>query len=907
MFKSHPFPLHGRQYAALVDDLKHLAYTNLRSLEAQALEMEPVRWRDVLSAAQNRLFSFVATVDDWIATGAEEDLYAAVQQVPLLSLALTYEEGDLVYVTVGAYNGRVVTISLPPLALKGQWLRLWEVLPQQLRDWLADDHVHVVFAGLWSPQDGAKDGILLNKVVSTEAMFALYQYLGIIHPIIKAERGTLDWQMSFAVQYHHLPSNRRKFKHLVGEDRYGKNWPAYREPGWLPNNREDPPDGERWFHYYQGAGPVLFLNRLLRHGLVYGGMKAVTPNSPLSQLFDVFLQGGEPGPRLQERDPLRLRHDWPSPRHYRGSPALQLYAPTEHSPPTVRPAEEVSSSEPAPQEGGPAQPPTPPHEVQPRGGAEPEAGQEGDGDEESEEPLVLLDEDLQQELEEGEVQQGTDDAKGELRPPRPTTSRTPPTSSPPPKRRPPTPSSDTNNNNDPSQEDLRSKLLLLASGLQYPRPPPPTNPRKGKSLPPGRRNSGRRKGQENRRRETAGEEGRAHPIKVWDCPPGPSTAPLAFPSAATPTEVSEPGGVKEEEKSPQDAHVTAPDSSAEARFCASGRLGPPPSHPGAYKSPDNRAIQQPLKADAADFAQGDGRAQVAICRRDFNLQHADRARKRGGPPPLGIRYSSMDWHKATEDQFPPIDRHHLDHVHFTAEEREQNAFALSPLFESRCTFCGASHCSRLVAGLGGRVMNCKKLREQSMFSPTRSICDYRRCKADHEHHTSVCPYLHGKCSICGCRGHRPADQCSVTSEAIMERLRADFEEVANIGVYTRERFSHLEWGFYPVPPTRPPWQVITYRRLTDLPVLDALAALQGLLLLPENMVLRANPAYMPGAPDQPDPAVQAAVRALEAPAHGPLQPNAAATAAGPHSTDSGQADSAAVVEKKEDKDKKKKD
>ncbi len=103
----------------------------------------------------------------------------------------------------------------------------------------------------------------------------------------------------------------------------------------------------------------------------------------------------------------------------------------------------------------------------------------------------------------------------------------------------------------------------------------------------------------------------------------------------------------------------------------------------------------------------------------------------------------------------------------------------------------------------------------------------------------------------------------------MERLRADFEEHANLGVYTKERFGHLEWGFYPVPSTRPPWPVVTYRRLTDLPVLDALATLQGLLLLPENMVLRTNAAYLPGAQEEEPEAVRAAVRALEAAApHG---------------------------------------
>ena len=83
----------------------------------------------------------------------------------------------------------------------------------------------------------------------------------------------------------------------------------------------------------------------------------------------------------------------------------------------------------------------------------------------------------------------------------------------------------------------------------------------------------------------------------------------------------------------------------------------------------------------------------------------------------------------------------------------------------------------------------------------------------------------------------------------MEGLRADFEEAANLGFFTKERFRQLQWGFYPYPVTAPPdIMIVDYRRLTDLPVGEALDLLHSLLLLPEN---QTGPPYFPHQPSHP--------------------------------------------------------
>lgn len=72
----------------------------------------------------------------------------------------------------------------------------------------------------------------------------------------------------------------------------------------------------------------------------------------------------------------------------------------------------------------------------------------------------------------------------------------------------------------------------------------------------------------------------------------------------------------------------------------------------------------------------------------------------------------------------------------------------------------------------------------------------------------------------------------------MAALRCDFEEVADVGVYTHDRRADLAWGFYPYPRgvrrdrAHP---IVSYARLTDMPVLRARDFLADLCALPENL------------------------------------------------------------------------
>ncbi len=102
----------------------------------------------------------------------------------------------------------------------------------------------------------------------------------------------------------------------------------------------------------------------------------------------------------------------------------------------------------------------------------------------------------------------------------------------------------------------------------------------------------------------------------------------------------------------------------------------------------------------------------------------------------------------------------------------------------------------------------------------------------------MCPYLHGRCALCGCRGHDAHDGCDPNNESVTARLRDDFEEQANVGLYTRTRNKKVAWGFYPVPPTAPRGEepFFAYQEVLDKSAAAGLDFVRALLEAPENQI-----------------------------------------------------------------------
>ncbi len=266
----------------------------------------------------------------------------------------------------------------------------------------------------------------------------------------------------------------------------------------------------------------------------------------------------------------------------------------------------------------------------------------------------------------------------------------------------------------------------------------------------------------------------------------------------------------------------------------------------AYNSSqDLRARLDVRKGLAALAGEASETQQAADIPLDYNLGFAMRtlrAARRGDAAASGGQFACPGEEGDEEAGFPTLEKD-PPNLYLTAAERAFNPFASQPVFHGRCQFCSGNHCSR--SNHAGTGPNCRKLRQHLKFTPTRRICIYRRCKTPTEHHTPVCGELHRLCKLCGCRGHGEEDGCDMNSAVIMSRLRLDFEESAGLGIYTRLRFGRLEWGFYPVPPTVPPQPVVSYVRLTNLPVLEACLLVAQLTALPQNRVAAVPEALPP--------------------------------------------------------------
>ncbi len=106
----------------------------------------------------------------------------------------------------------------------------------------------------------------------------------------------------------------------------------------------------------------------------------------------------------------------------------------------------------------------------------------------------------------------------------------------------------------------------------------------------------------------------------------------------------------------------------------------------------------------------------------------------------------------------------------------------------------------------------RKLRNESCSTPTATNsqlkCAYRLCTKQGNHVTAACQLLHNRCSQCGYRGHdsdttfhgkkvcpktEPAERSLEIGEAMLGAL---FEEVADIGTFTKQRKVEVAAGFH---------------------------------------------------------------------------------------------------------------
>lgn len=130
---------------------------------------------------------------------------------------------------------------------------------------------------------------------------------------------------------------------------------------------------------------------------------------------------------------------------------------------------------------------------------------------------------------------------------------------------------------------------------------------------------------------------------------------------------------------------------------------------------------------------------------------------------------------------------------WTPNIERDNFYRANPVFPPICLFCAGSDHS--FCRKDGTLL-CPNHAEITAATPHGPICRYKRCKDPRGHTTATCPDLHHLCQVCVRRGHREEDGCDAWSPAQWAEARADFEDAADLGFWTRRRRSEDRWRFF---------------------------------------------------------------------------------------------------------------
>ncbi len=738
MFKPRKSPLTGKHFDAAYRDLKGHAAASYARLEDIVQVTAPLKWEDELTDIQMEKYWWVES-DGSTWKECYPALKAEIEEVPVVSLAVVEDDGHVEYVMLGTMGGSVVIFAYQKV---GGGVKL----PSAVEAWLQSNRVAVLTTGLYPFVNLAKLGIAVNNRVEAANLYAAAQNAGVIR---SKERGpgSVKWMLTYSVEYHHQADSAAAMERMLGSYKYPIH-PYYRSEGWCILGRSAPSSSwERFYTYYEAQAPLLLVNRLLRHSLIYGGLPHVNRDAPFADLCYDFVCGKPPS-RSGASSSKSASTNSAQCAAVSAARTIQGHAsaPAQDNNNNDSPQNSVPSlrikREPleAAEEGAVGQPDPP---------AEP--GQAEDGGDGGDVPLV----DLTIERE-----------------------------------RPPTPPGRG------SSPSVQQSLLVMSGTVAG------TNINLGSGQAPCAIHI------------TTGDG----PLSPGEPGPQPPADPAVFRSMARTT------------------------AAAWANFRGPGRGGEGDAEPEVERS--FQAADRRTRRQAQDLAQAfrdDPSAgyEAVRPRQDDNLRHVrDQTVKRNAEG-FARRHPAVAQPLPARGQVLPISQRDLDHHKLTRDQHREMAYACRPLLNRKCSFCGRNYCSK--RSRTSERLACNLYEDHLHDAPTRRLCDYRRCADGREHHTSVCETMHTRCHKCGTRGHDGG--CRPDDARMMEAYRSDFEEWAKVGVYTKDRTHDLAWGWYPYPrgvkrdESNP---ILSYDRLTDLPVFEALRLMADTCALPANQ--EAGPA-----------------------------------------------------------------
>ncbi len=891
-FSKRRYPLSGPAFHDRYKDVSAKNAMAFETLTRYATIMAPKRWIDTLSAQQHELFHYITAKQQMTARLAEQ-VEGDLEQVPCMAVSITGEEQDR-FLVLATFSGRVLCLSLRMLAdrLGGLDEDAYAfVVPAKVNEWLR--RANVVKLGTRPPNWMRSNpyGFVVNCYVETVSVFLHYQDVGIISPRPKALEPTEEWQCLYAVDYHHRPASRDDMRELLGPLQYkGGRRPYARQQRWAPQSTVKLTPATVFYLYYEAASLQLFINRLLRHALVYGGVPSARRFTTIGSLYESFLDRclritaqyyvGEQEERRDDGgdDGGDDDDDGGRPPALRPSPDANNNAHQTKTEPTLdtdplaalqRDRELHESPKPSTSGRSRCAPPSPPRE--PDVAAAP-APAEGDADSEDVQ-FFLVNDDLIW----GE---GSEDSSA--RRPRSIRSATATAyAASNPEKRITFSNDDCDSDSTADFFSARSVFVRSPQGkrkrVEAPdathniaphtakpgsRPGPPLadpsvpSPHAPKPVAPSTAQDASSPSLAPHMPPTSTAKDASSSSTARDASstpsvttPPPSTARDASPSTATSARSSTARDasrhtLRHTRTSPKISWATkievpateAPMSTFRRNPCA-----PPPAKRArdsvvTFDRQDLRArINLMRQLEELKAEPQDSEATIA---RPFDI-NTHLVKTREAKSMAQRKYVALNLKGAFPGAFRQSDtafsRHHRLVDELTEEELLENQFAAKPRFHLLCTFCAGTHCSPTRSDTG--TINCRRLEYHREKTPSRQICSYLRCHSKNTHMVDTCPALHGKCPICSCRGHSVEDGCNVEDEEIMEALFADFEMSGDDGIYTVRRWDEdpegsAAWGFFPMDHSSA--TKLSYRHLRRLPVLEALALVNGVASLKKS-------------------------------------------------------------------------
>ena len=266
---------------------------NLSHLQEIAVLFQPLKWVDILTSTQRKMFHHVTHPKYFCRVCAllEEDLNI----VPVLSFFFDISDkepfDDFTFVSVGTYCGRVVVFDFGEIWDNGHFYHREDMLPRKIQDWLESPSIIVLISNLsdsvyerWFPFY-----FRCGTVVDTAEMFLIHQTCGFIRPRKKSPTGDSKSQLSLSINYHHCKSSKQELIDTLGKYNYCY-CPDIRQNSWWPRPGPFLDSETAFWLFFETNCPHIFVNYIIQQSIMRGGIISFISNENLSKMYMSFME-----------------------------------------------------------------------------------------------------------------------------------------------------------------------------------------------------------------------------------------------------------------------------------------------------------------------------------------------------------------------------------------------------------------------------------------------------------------------------------------------------------------------------------------------------------------------------------------------------------------------------------------